>query len=101
MLDWRRQCEKDVLTPWFPLNLINGCDDRTYKRQTAALLNNFYGKHIKRFIAGTFPNKILEVLCVTNYLCKSFKKINKRQCTVEVEIIAWKCHIIKGICQVL
>lgn len=42
-----RKGEEDVLTPWFPLNLIKGCDDRTYKRQTAALLNNFHGKHKK------------------------------------------------------
>lgn len=54
-----REREKYVLTPWFPLNLINGRDDRTYKRQITALLNNCHGKHIKRFNSGKFPYKIL------------------------------------------
>lgn len=91
--DHERQEEEDVLTPWFPLNLINGRDDRTYKRQIAVLLNNFHGKHIQRFNAGKFPDKTLEVLSVMKYLCKSFKDFNKRKSNAEVEIIAWKCYI--------
>lgn len=56
-----------VLTPWFPLNLINGCDDRTYKRQTTALLNHFHSKHIQTFHSGKFPDKILQIP-IMNYL---------------------------------